>query len=71
MGAKYRFVLISPEAHLCGILAIEKINLLPTEKDILTENETLFDALIDKEALSLPQLDRLVGRLVKKDVLTV
>ena len=35
------------------------------------EKEELFDGLIDKEALSLNDLDRLVDRLVQKDVLTV
>ena len=35
------------------------------------EKEELFDGLIDKEALSLNDLDRLVDRLVRKDVLTV
>ena len=35
------------------------------------EKEELFDGLIDKEALSLNGLDRLVDRLVRKDVLTV
>ena len=35
------------------------------------EKEELFDGLIDKEALPLNDLDRLVDRLVQKDVLTV
>ena len=35
------------------------------------EKEELFDGLIDKEAFSLNDLDRLVDRLVQKDVLTV
>ena len=35
------------------------------------EKEELFDGLIDKEALSLNDLDRLVDRLVQNDVLTV
>ena len=68
-----KLVLISPEAHrFCGILPMKKtINHLPTEEDILMEKEELFDGLIDKEALSLNGLDRLVDRLVRKDVLTV
>ena len=38
---------------------------------MLMEKEELFDGLIDKEALSLNDLDRLVDRLVQNDVLTV
>ena len=68
-----KLVLISPEAHrFCGILPMrKKINHLPTEEDILMEKEALFDGLIDKEGLSLNDLDRLVDRLVEKDVLNV
>ena len=49
----------------------KKINHLPKEEDILMEKEALFDGLIDKEALSLNDLDRLVDRLVQNDVLRV
>ena len=68
-----KLVLISPEAHwFCGILPMrKKINHLPKEEDILMEKEALFDGLIDKEGLSLNDLDRLVDRLVEKDVLNV
>ena len=68
-----KLVLITPEAHrFCVILPTKKkINHLPTEEDILMEKEELFDGLIDKEAFSLNDLDRLVDRLVQKDVLPV